>query len=552
MIKAHQSKFLIPLLVSLLIFTAGLLNIYSAFYTQHVFRMEILNDFLPLEIRYGSRTLIVLSGFFLLFLARGIFQKKYRAWLIALIILTSSLILHLFKGLDVEESIILLAPIALLVVFRAEFTIRSATTQLIQRVKISIGVLTLLLLYSTVGFFLLQGQFSRDVTWPNIYRDYEYTITGTGSDTLIPKTKRAEWFENSIGGVGWTAFLFVVAVLFGPRLLKNRPTEEDLATARGLVLEFGKHPTAYFSLMPDKQLFFNADKNCIIAYKISGGTALVLGDIMGPAEQTEACLKNFIKEMAGRGISVAFYQTSENYLNLYRNLGYKWLKIGEDAVIDLENFSLNGPAMKNVRNSAVSVQKKGVTFTWHPMDELPWKTLHKILSLRENWEKDKHGRVMTFSLGFFPFPPEPEARVLTAFDSSQNLLGVFSFFPFGGKLGMNLDLMIRSQSAPNGLVEACLAEAATFFKSEGKKMLSIGLATSFYTNTDQMKMTAAQKAVNFLYQNFNRFYPYQTLASFKEKFQPAWQPRFLVYKNEAELPKITLGLVRVHLPGENL
>ncbi len=536
--------------VAIIVFLSGILTIYSAFFRIHPGRMLILEELLPLGIRHISRTGAILAGFGLIFLAWGLKNRKYRAWWISCLVLSFAVFFNVTKNFDLDAVVVLLIPLILLIIFKAEFSVRSATLRLYKRMALAAAVLLLLLAYSTIGFFLLPRQFTRQVTWPNVYKDYEYSIFGIGQNTLISTTRRARWFEDSISTVGAAALISVLVVLFAPEIFKDQPTEESLEKAKDIVGNFGAHPVSYLSLMDDKRYFISESGNCLIAYKIKTGIVTVLGDPMGPKEELENFSKEFFEKIQKHGMTTVFYQTTDGSKDIYKKMGLKMIRVGEDAIIDLSKFDLNTPEMKNVRNSYNHIKKKNIRYIWHNMEELPWKELVKIQKLYESWLKTRKSAPMTFSMDFFPFPPDKEGLILTAQDENNNLVGCFSFFPFNQGRGRTLDLMLRSQNAPSGLVDTCLTEALLKFKSEGLTQASLGLATASISENYISDSPMAQKALDFIYKNINSFYNYQSLAAFKIKFNPSWQPRYLAYQSDADLPKIALALAQVHTGEE--
>jgi phosphatidylglycerol lysyltransferase len=543
----NRDKNIIPLLIAFLVLLSGFLNIYSAFFSHRPLRMAVIEELFPLVIIHASRTLTLLSGFFLVFLSFGLANRKFRAWWMALAVLALSLCFHVAKGLDWEEAALLFLPLALLLAYNGEFTVRSSTVTLLRRAKVSLLVLIALFLYSTAGFFLLQGQFTRPVTWGGIYRDYEYTVIGAGQETLTPTTRRAGWFEDSMGATGFAALFSVLAIIFGPAAGKRQATEKEMRLAKKIIATSGSHPASYFLLMGDKRFFFSPDGQCMLGYKISAGTAMVLGDPAGTGPCLPGFIESFSRETRQQGLSPAFYLATEKALPSCKALGFKALKVGEEAIVEIGKFNLNCPELKTVRNSHNRLKRERVNFAWHTMSDLPWRELSQIQDLHRQWLASRKAKPMSFSMDFFPFPPEPEGRVLTVFDRDRKLLGAFSFLPYAQGRGLVLDLMLRDSRAPNGLIEGSLAEAIEKAGSLGKAEVSLGLAAASYSQTPA-SLPLAQKAVDFLYQNVNFFYNYQSLAKFKAKFRPQWQPRYLVYGGETELPKTVLALARAQMP----
>ena len=534
----------LPALLALLVFASGIVNIYSVFYSMHSTRARLLHEILPLQISLASRTLILVSGLFLIFLADGLRKKKWRAWFLSCLVLGLSLIFHTFKSLDIEEIVELAVPLFLLLSYRKEFRIHSSRRSLAVRVKQASGIGIMLLLYATAGYFLLQGQFSHFVTWNTISQDYLYSIFNFGYETLKPITHRAVWFEESISAVSIIVLVWILAVLFGPDTSLDSPTSEAEQNATFLLSQYSRHPLSYLGLMEDKLLYFYKDK-CFISYKLAGTVAVMLAEPTGEAVYFEQAFIEFHQTQKQRGLTTVVYMASDEFKKILEKINFKFLKLGDDAWIDLNKFTLQTPELKSVRNSLAHIQREEVNFEWYSMGEIPYLVEKEITKLYDQWRLSKNNSSMTFSLNFFPFPELIEGRLLLAKTNTGELVGIFSFFPFLNGQGMALDLMIRGPQSPNGIVEASFAVALEKFKIQNFKYVSLGLAT-LTENSPTSQQPLAQHALDFMYKRFNQFYKYTTLTRFKKKFTPVWQPRYLAYSSDAELPKIAYAITSVH------
>lgn len=531
--------------VALLVFASGVLNITSAIWSFAPHRLRFLETLLPIEVANFSRTLTLLIGFFLLYLARSLWFRKYRAWLLSVGLIVLSLILHLTKGLDVEESVTLLVPLGALVLFRNEFVVQSGRLEFFTGARNALLILATLFIYAVLGFYILNGQFSHPVNFNTIRRDYEYSILGIGHDTLIPKTRQARWFEDSLSVVGFVAVLLTISSVFAPSVLKDEPTDEERSTAQKLVLAHSENSTDYLTLMDDKQYFFSPTKLSYIAYKIRRGVAVVLGGPIGVDIEKQSLVETFSASMSLRGLTPVFYNSTEQQKKFTELIGMKSLKIGEEAIISTMTFSLDGAHMKDVRNAVSRMEREGISYEWHPLDQVPWHIIIQVDQLHGQWLSKKKAPPLTFSVDFYPFPPEQHAWLLVVRSREGKLFGVLSFFPYQKNTGLVLESMLRAQHAPNGMVEAAIVDSIRFAKEHEISNLSLGVAPLANVNA-QESTGLINKSTQFVFRNINQIYRYQPLFEFKQKFSPTWQPKYLSYKSDTQLPAIALALLQVH------
>ena len=93
------------MLLTILVFLSGIVLLLSASVPGILSRLKIAQEFLSSPIMHVSHQMTVAAGFILLGLCRGIKYKVKRAYQLCLIVLSSSALFSMFKGLDYEEAI---------------------------------------------------------------------------------------------------------------------------------------------------------------------------------------------------------------------------------------------------------------------------------------------------------------------------------------------------------------------------------------------------------------------------------------------------------------
>ncbi len=465
---------------------------------------------------------------------------------LSLVLLSISLVLHLLKGLDFEEALVLLIPINLLFVFNDEFTVESSALRFFEAVRNSFLILAILFVYAFFGFYLFQGKFSRPVTLTAIVADYEYSVLGIGNDALTPRTRGAEWFGESITFVGAAAFFFIFANLFAPVLHLGGSSKEDRDWVRELILRYGENSVDYFALLSDKTYFFSPSRKSVIAYKVAAGTAVALSGPIGVPEDKKECLTEFMWEMKRRGLAILIYDLNEAGKQLALDTGLKVMKIGEQAVIKIENFSLEGSTLAEIRHAVTRVEREGVVFKVSNFSQVSLAMVTELSVLHEEWLATKKIPPITFSSDYYPLPVESEAYLVGAYSKEGKLLAALSFLPYKAGTGMVLDLMLRSAEAFNGLMEGTIAYAVECFKKMGKTEVSLSMAP-LADVSHEGEEGFINKSTKLIFKRFNALYRYQPLFAFKKKFNPVWEHAYLAYEQGTALPRVALALMQVSL-----
>lgn len=528
-----MARRLVPTILAVAVMMVGIINIASVLGGIKWLRwFPVWERYLPMVVSDLSRHLLVISGFFLLYLSDGLARRKRLAWILTVVIIGLSLAVHIMHGFRWVEVTVSLVLLLTLFVFRKIFTVKSNREKPVIAVWRSFLILSVLLIYSTAGFYAFKREFNQRVNWNAIYKDYAYTIWGVGRDTLVPRTKRARWFEESISIVGVTVMLLLVRTIFSPWIDNEKSEVSDLDEARDLILLYGGNPLDYFSLMPDKKLWFR--QGCVIGYGIFGDIAVVLGEPIGKTANKEAAGREFVKEMEERGLKTIFHQTSDVWSETCKKWGMESQKIGEEEIIGLEKFDLNLSELADVRHATTKIARESVNFSWYPASEIPEKQQQQLRELYSGVLASGQQRKMGFFANFYPLPKDQEVEVLFMSDINKKIVGFLSFLP-SGREKMVLDLMLRDKNAPNGIIEAGMANAVEHFRAGGKSKLSLGL-TPFAGNT----------IVPAVLDKFKRIYRYKSLVKFKSKFNPIGEARYLVYPGVADVPKILVALLKLH------
>lgn len=543
----HQTTALRIVLTSLVLIL-GLANSWFALRASVPHQLDVILEFFPLSLLHLSRTLVLFSGISMIIIADNVWKQKKRAWSVLVFLLLISMVFHWFKDKDWFMSLSNGGMLLILWYFRDWFTVLSESWTQARAIKVASLWLMGVLLYATFGFFLFAQDFSQPVSIPLIIHDYAYGLTGIGTEQLLPQTRNGMWFTHSITLISLLGLSLSFSSLFMPLIWTETLTQADRQTIRALILQSSTNPSSYFALLGDKQIFFNRTRTCFLAYKVNQTVAIILGDPVGQRQYWEGTIIECVQQLHARGLILAFVNVTE--VNLFQSLGYKQLKIGEEALIKLSAFSLSGPQIAEVRHSVARLSREQARYEWYRMDEVPWKALAAIEDLHANWLSNRKGPELTFSVDFYPLPIEPNAWVLCVWSPQGKLWAALSFLPYAKKR-LVVELMLRSSQSPNGTMEAAFAESMLHFQRQKYHWLSLGLAPlSDIDPSSQEKVLG--KTRQLIFQHFNQVYGYKSLFKFKQKFNPIWESRYLMYENNLALPKTITALVGVHLKDKRL
>lgn len=531
-------------LVTLVTLGSGLLNIYSVINNSLPERMSLLLEFFPFDLLQLSRTLTLVIGFALVVSSINIFKRKRRAFHVVALLAALSIIFHLTKGVDYEEASLSLALLAGLYLARREFTVRSGLPDFRLAAVRATVAFALLFLYGVGGFWLLEEvEFNFKFHVADAVRATLAFVTFASNPGLTPQTAYAFWFARSIYLLTFVAVAYAGFALFLPVVYRFRTLPRERAAAAALLERYGRSSIDYFKLWSDKAYYFSATGNCFIAYAVGGNTAVALGDPVGSEEEVETTIQGFAKLCRGNDWRIAFHQTLPDFIAVYQKLGFRKLKIGDEASVDLTTFNLEGKERKNLRAVVNRFEREGVRLEQFA-PPIPDGVLRQAREVSDDWLRLPGKRERTFSLGLFEENYVRQTPIVAIFSGDGEMLAFVNRIPAYVQGEATIDLMRHRTDAPNGTMDFLFTKLFLICREEGYKQFSLGLAP-LAGFTDHERRTAEERAVRFFLDHLNFLFNYAGLRRYKAKFAPSWEPRYLIYRHAHELPRIAYALTRV-------
>ena len=513
-------------------------------------RLHLVVQFLPYGATQAAGALVALAGISLIVLARGVRRGQHRAHLIAVAVLAVTLVLHLVRGGDVEQSLFAAAVLAFLVVHRREFPAASDRPSLRSAlVALVVGVVGITVLVTVLVEVVLRFDLDlRRISWWKAGQAVLERLVGLNGVRLPDRLD--DFLSPSLLAVGVT--LAVVALVLATRPLVDRRRSGGRAAearARDIVRRHGEGTLDYFALRSDKQWFFHRDS--LVAYAIYSGICLVSPDPIGPEAEQEQVWSAFRRFTDDRGWVVAMMGASEQWLPIYRATGMHDIYIGDEAVVDVQRFSLAGGHMKGLRQAYNRVAKYGYTATFHNPARLDRETAAQLAGLMSQSRRGEFERGFSMVLGRI-FDPRDEGLILcvvTGPDGSP--AAMCQFVPARGIGGYSLDLMRRDRGEhPNGLIDFALVSTIMHVRDLGCHGLSLNFAALRSILEGERGDGATQRVERWALKKMSSFLQIETLWRFNAKYGPDWLPRYIVYDTAEHLVPVVLAILRAESLSE--
>jgi phosphatidylglycerol lysyltransferase len=454
-----------------------------------------------------------------------------------------SFIFNLTKALDYPEALLSLLLAGVLWLSRKQFWVKSSPPDLrwaMVRLAVAVAVA---LAYGIWGFWILDPKdFGINFTVGAAIRQTLQFFSLVYPPQITAHTRHGEWFFQSMYLIVIAAYSYAGLALFRPVAYAYHTAPRERAQAAEIVARYGRSSLDYFKLWRDKSFFFSRRRDCFIAYKVAGNFALALGDPVGPPDQIAGIIRDFLDYCRGNDWRVAFHQVTPEWLDAYHQAGLHRLKIGDDAIVELDKFRLDSKSMKTMRSRIQQLQKFGIHFRIYE-SPLPDSVLAEAKEVSDEWLQIPGRRERSFTLGAF----EPEyvktTRLAAALDAQGKMLAFVNFVPSYVPGECTLDLMRRRTDAPNGIMDYLLVQALEWAKAQGFKTFSLGMAPmSGFQEREEASLE--ERAVHTFFSHLNFIFSYQGLRSYKGKFATRWEPRYEIYRNTLDLPRLALAIAK--------
>jgi lysyl-tRNA synthetase, class II len=520
----------LPLLAAVAAAFVGLVNIASALTPNIRWRGHLLLEFEPVEAIRLFHALALPAGAALLVVAPYLAKRRRRAWETAIVLMVALGLFDLLKGLDFEETIItwtaaliLLAGADAFQVRHDPITLRSAAWRVPLLGAAGLGA-------ATLATWASQGH-------PSFAAIAEETI-----DLLrwqqgpLQYHHHFAWIPLAVHLVELGALLAIAYVIFRPLTTSRAlPGLAARQVASDLVRAHGADTLAFFNLRADKQYFFGEDRRAFVGYRIENGVLLLSGDPVGPEECFRRLLTQVRAFAEARGLKLGALGASARLCPLYEQLGLRTIYLGDEAIVELGRFSLEGRPIRKVRQSVTRLDKAGYEAELHDLRALDATTVGRLEEVVELGRQGAPERGFSMAMDSLRGQHDHDTVVVIARDQDGAIRGVLHFVPCYGRPAVSLSFMRRDPSTPNGLTEFLVVRAIELLRERGLEELSLNFAAfAKWMHSPDRRL---ERMLGRLITLGNPFFQIESLYRFNAKFFPRWEPRFLVYEGAFGLPR---------------
>jgi len=537
----------VPIVASLLTFVIGVSDVVAVFESPTVHeKMRRVNAVVPGTLTNVDRTSYVIIGLLLLMLARGLRRRKRRAWQAVVALLTFDIVIHFmhfplhFRFVSISDIVAVVLLVILLYRHDDFYAIGDPRTR-----RTAAGVFVgLVVMDFAIGLgYLAIGPLAGTYTVSQRLQDVLYELVGVYGPVGWASDSRGDLYHLLTSALGLFTLIVTVYLFFRSARPRARLAAADAVKIRELLDKHGDRDSlGYFALRDDKSVIWSPTGKSGVCYRVVAGVMLAAGDPIGDPEAWPGAIGEFLAEAARHAWRPAVMGCSELGAEVWCREGdLTALELGDEAIVNVGEFSLSGRAMRNVRQMVNRVAKNGYTAEVRRVGDIPRQELDQVIQEADNWRGTTVERGFSMALGRLGAPGDENCVLVTAKENGV-LKAILHFVPWGTD-GLSLDLMRRDKSAQAGLNDFLIVEAIKAAPGLGVKRVSLNFAMfrAALERGERIGAGPVLKAWRGLLVFLSRWFQIESLYKFNAKFSPIWEPRFFVYPGGRDAPRIAIA-----------
>lgn len=530
------------------------INLLSAVWVslgQDLRRHNIDDYFTPYLLTAGFA-----SGAFTLFLAITMRRRKRAAWILNSVLAWVFLLLFaLAIAVDPEirahaqnwVSLVLTAAFVLaLVLGRREFYAKGDRSN----PKLAAGVAAGGLLVTSLLAAALVSVTNTSRGHSTFLERWRYgvmrLVSLAGDESRFTGISTPGWVDVTINVLSTLLLLAVLYAAFRSRRAVDPLTEDDEERLRALLARQGDRDSlGYFSLRREKSVVWSPTGKAAVVYRVVGGVSLASGDPIGDPEAWPGAIDPWLAEAREHGWIPAVMGASEEAGTIYARHGLDALELGDEAIVETDDFTLDGRAMRTVRQAYNRVKRAGYEVRIRRHEDIPPAEMDVLVQRADDWRDGATERGFSMALGRLGDTADGRCVMLECTDGQGALRAVLSFVPWGPK-GLSLDLMRRDRDSENGLMEFMVIELLQSAKEIGITQVSLNFAMfrSVFERGSKLGAGPVLRLWRSLLSFFSRWWQIESLYRANAKYRPIWEPRFMLFEKSADLLRIGLAAGR--------
>jgi len=537
-----------PSILGRIAYLAGLINIFSNSLKHFNPHAAKIGNYLPVFIHSTAFATQTFTGVAMIILGRGLIRRKRRAWVLSLIIFSMNIVADFARlnrhPLQISIAVIF---IVLLILFRKEFyAISDPQTKWLPLIGFILAFVTML----SIGVLVLlnrhRDSFVGNPSVGNIVLTVVEGFFGISGPIEFINSRTSDYVETTLAALGIFILLVPLALYF--RRVKPLPkmSDEDIDIVRKLIKhDSDQDSLGYFATRRDKSVIWSPNKKAGIAYRVESGVMLASGDPFGEYSLWPEAINAFLEEARLHAWTPAVMGASDRGGEVWvEHANMTAFDIGDEAIIKVKDFTLEGRPMANVRQMVNRIKRKGYVAYTTRWSELDVNMRVELRGLAKKWRYGVPERGFSMALDRFGDDIDADA-VITIATLGDEIKGLLYFVPWSND-GISLDRMQRERETDPGVNELLIVQTVEWARENKIENISLNFAAfrSIFERAEKISAGPITRGSRNLIRFLSNFFQVESLYRFNAKFAPEWQTRYLVYPKATDIAKIGWAAIK--------
>lgn len=486
-------------------------------------------------------------GFGLLIMARGLRHRKRRAWRAVVALLSVGIVVHLVRGIDPVQTLLSAAVTVALIWGREQF-IGQGDAQSRRAVPVVFAAMTAACLL--LGCLITRADrdgLAPGWRWTGLLRQAAAGMIGLRGPVRFANPEAAAHNTIMLAGLGLITAVVTLLTLLRSSSQVETATAQDRVQVRELLRTHGHSDSlGYFATRNDKSVIFSPSGKSAVTYRVISGVCLASGDPLGDVEAWPAAIEAWLRLAQQRAWVPAVLAASETGASVYQRVGLDALEIGDEAILEVAEFSLEGRSMRAVRQAVSRARRGGYATAVHRVADLPPEHLETLAVTSNAWRSDSGpDRGFSMALSRFGAQEDPDAVIAETRSDTGQLVAVLQLVPWGAR-GWSLDVMRRDPDLDNGVMEMTIADLVDTARQRGITQISLNFALfrSALARGERIGAGPLLRAWVRVLLLASRWWQIASLYRANAKLRPSWEPRFLCFATARDLGDIILAALQ--------
>ncbi len=507
------------------LYFSGIMLLLRGVAPDLAFQNTLYQRLCPYTFLFLDRVTNVIVAFLILGFGRGIASRVKRAYWPTVIVLIVAMVASLREDNHLRFIVFLILVVIALILTRRELT----------RDRLALSWGNKLIDGAVFGLTFIFYAFAVFYNAPAIHHRHVPDVF------LFPSERM---FFTTLIGVMLAALTVYLIFRYLSAPTKSLADPYDEARLKAVVAKFGGNEVSHLGLMRDKSLHFyqvDGEDRVFFLFKKKADKLIVMGEPVGDETQIPAAIADFMKQADDQDMSLVFYEINESLTMKLHEFGFDFMKFGEEGYVDVTTFTLAGTKRKGERALMHKFEREGysVELLKPPFDDA---LLDDLQTVSDSWLDGRSEK--GFSLGFFDRHYLNQAPIAVVRAPDGKIVAFATDMPTGNNEVTSIDLMRSSADAPSGIMDEVFIHLFELAKDRGFKYFNMGMAPLANVGTSSYSFIE-EKIAHLVYEYGYRFYGFQGLRSYKNKYVTEWVPKYVAYRKRTSLLFTLLQIMMV-------